>query len=144
LYAAMVKQLILSIIIVLGACSGPDLEVRAPPALAPAFVLLDSAFTSAEKDTLRQLLPDSAIVLHFSVGMWLRNEAGLWQGGPIADSLRARGVIHPDDMSDLILRAYGYYLRGDSVDLDALIRQIPPPPEREFVDLPQLDTSEAP
>lgn len=88
-YRAGVRNSILGILIVLAACSGPEPERRAPPALAPAFALLDSSFTEAGKDTLRQLLPDSAIVLHHSVGMWLRNEAGLWRGGPVADSLRA-------------------------------------------------------
>jgi hypothetical protein len=133
---------LLSIFIVLAACSAPEPELSRPPALAPAIALLDSGFTEAEKDTLRKWLPDSAIVLHFSVGMWLRNEAGLWRGGPVADSLRARGVNHPDDMSHVILQAYGHYLRGDSVDLDAIIREIPPPPVREFIELPSPETSD--
>ncbi len=71
-----------------------------------------------------------------TVGLWLRNEAGLWKGGPIADSLRAHGVRHPDDMSDVILRGYGLYLRGDSVNLGALIHALPRPPALEPFEAP--------
>jgi hypothetical protein len=99
-----------------------------PPAVAPAFALLDSALAPGVRDTLRSWLPDSAIRFHLSLGMWLRNEAGLWRGGPVADSLRVRGVQHPDDMSHVILQAYGLYLRGMPIDLAALVRAVPPPP----------------
>ena len=143
LYSETVRNATLSIVLVLAACSGPEPEFRGSPALAPAFALLDSEFSEAQRDTLRQLLPDSAISLHFSVGLWLRNEARLWRGGPVADSLRARGVNHPDDMSHVILQAYGHYLRGDSVDLDVLINQIPPPRVHESVELAQPDASAA-
>lgn len=99
-----------------------------PPALARAIVFLDSALPPATKDRLRHALPDSSIYYHMSLGMWLRNEAGLWRGGEIADSMRAHGVRHPDDMSDVILRAYGFYLRGKPINLDSLLGRVPPPP----------------
>lgn len=114
------------------AARAPSARASAPPAaLAGAFAFMDSALTPADRDPLRRWLPDSARSLHFTVGLWLRNEAGLWKGGPIADSLRAHGVRHPDDMSDVILRGYGLYLRGEPIDLDSLIRTVPPPPPAE-------------
>jgi hypothetical protein len=122
------RRVSLTLLLVL-ACSPPDsspVAGRIPPALAPAFALLDSALSPASRDSLRRLLPDSVSELHFSLGMWLRNNGGLWKGGPVADSLRARGVTHPDDMSHLILTAYGFYLRGQRVPLDSLIRAVPP------------------
>jgi hypothetical protein len=125
----------------LAAC-GRDVAVperRVPPALAPSFALLDSALTPAMRDSLRVLLPDRAIDLHLSLGMWLRNNGGLWRGGPVADSLRARGVRHPDDMSHVILQAYGLYLRERPIDLDALIRALPPPPNLDNVPTIRLD-----
>ncbi len=105
-----------------------DAAPDVPPAIAPAFALLDSALSPAQRDRLRHVPPDSIIALHFSLGLWLRNNAGLWRGSPVAESLRARGVVQPDDMSQLILLAYSGYLRGEPVDLAALARDLPPPP----------------
>ncbi len=113
------------------ACSTPATEPArssVPPALAPAFALLDSALSPAAQDTMRRWLPDSAVLYHMSLGMWLRNAGGLWQGGPVADSLIARGVHHPDDMSQIVLQAYGLYLNGRPVDLAALVASVPPAP----------------
>lgn len=36
-------------------------------------------------------------------------------------------MVHPDDMSQLILLAYSGYLRGEPIDLAALARDLPPP-----------------
>ncbi|MBB4634238.1 DUF6794 domain-containing protein [Longimicrobium terrae] len=120
----------------LAACSGREADRRVPAAVAPAFALLDSTLTAADRQTLRRTLPDSAILYHHTLGMGLRNEAGLWRGGPVADSLRARGVRHPDNMSHVILQAYGFHLRGQPVPLDSLIRALPPPPApSSFIEL---------
>lgn len=126
------------------ACSPTERSVPPPPAaLAPAFRYLDSTLTRGARDTLRAWLPDSALALSFSLGMGIRNELGLWRGGPVADSLRAHGVQHPEDMSHVILLAYGPYLRGEAIDLAALIRHLPPPPKQEFEVLPDPATSSA-
>lgn len=113
------------------ACSTPATESARPSvplALAPAFALLDSSLSATERDTLRRWLPDSAVLYHMSLGMWLRNNGGLWRGGPVADSLRSRGLQHPDDMSQLILQAYGLYLNDLPIDVAVLVAKIPPPP----------------
>ena len=139
------RNLLIGLTVLAAACK-PSEHARPepPPALAPAFRMLDSTLTLAQRDTLREWLPDGALRLHFSLGMALRNEAGLWRGGPVADSLRARGVRHPDDMSHVILLAYGHYLRGEPIDLAAIIQEVPPPPTEYKVltlPLPARDTA---
>jgi hypothetical protein len=103
-------------------------RLAVPEAIAPAVALLDSLLPATTRDSLRTILPDNAMALHMSLGMWLRGEAGLWKGGEVADSLQAHGLTHPDDMSHVILQAYGLYLNGRPIDLDSLIRTRPPAP----------------
>lgn len=124
----VMKHGVLGAALALAACSGRAADRQVPAAIAPAFALLDSTLAAADRQTLRRTLPDSAGLYHHTLGMRLRNEAGLWRGGTVADSLRARGVRHPDDMSRVILQAYGFHLRGEPVPLDSLIRAIPPSP----------------
>jgi len=60
------------------------------------------------------------------LGTWIRNQTGLERGSPAAESLRAHGLDHPDDMSYVILEAYGLYLNERTVNLDSLVRSVPP------------------
>lgn len=46
---------------------------------------------------------------HFGLGMWMRNNWGLWGGSRLKRyflDILHRNVVHPDDMSDIILKAY--------------------------------------
>lgn len=43
---------------------------------------------------------------HFGLGMWMRNNWGLWRDGPLAKYFHQLGVYHPDDMSGIILTTY--------------------------------------
>lgn len=140
---AAMQRWILGAALTLAACSGRDADV--PAAIAPAFALLDSTLTAADRRALRRTLPDSAVLYHHTLGLRLRNEAGLWRGGAVADSLRARGLRHPDDMSAVILEAYGFHLRGEPVPLDSLIRAVPPPPDPSlFIELRSGDSASTP
>ena len=47
-----------------------------------------------------------------TLGIWLRNSWGLWNGGPLRDHLRGLGLRHPDDMSALVLVTYWRLLNG--------------------------------
>jgi hypothetical protein len=51
-------------------------------------------------------LDDFRINCHHGLGMWIRNNWGLWGGSRLQLYFLDRNVIHPDDMSDNILKAY--------------------------------------
>lgn len=40
---------------------------------------------------------------HFGLGLGLRNEKGLWSGSLLKTYFRLNGIVHPDDMSAIIL-----------------------------------------
>jgi len=55
---------------------------------------------------------------HFGVGMWIRNNWGLWGGGQLADYFNSLGIQHPDDMSSIILTCYYRQLTNKEWELE--------------------------
>ena len=51
-------------------------------------------------------LEDFGAVCHHSLGMWIRNNWGLWGGSRLQRYFLDKKVTHPDDMSGVILKAY--------------------------------------
>ena len=67
--------------------------------------------------------------LHFSTGMWLRNNWGLWgeetgEAPTVKSWFIERGIQHPDTMSTIILICLWRRLNGRVVDAEAFIRKI--------------------
>ena len=70
-------------------------------------------------DSLKTVLLEggySSIDLHFSLGMWIRNNFALWRDSRLAHYLRNNGpcsdrMDEPDDMSDYILSEYLGHLK---------------------------------
>ncbi|MCB2411162.1 DUF6794 domain-containing protein [Hymenobacter lucidus] len=60
---------------------------------------------------------------HFGLGMWMRNNWGLWRGGPLAKHFNTLGVYHPDDMSGIILTTYYRALRQQDWQLDQQVQR---------------------
>lgn len=60
---------------------------------------------------------------HFGLGIWMRNNWGLWQKGPLAKYFNELGIYHPDDMSDIIMSSYVAKLRGEKYDLEGEIKK---------------------
>ena len=51
-------------------------------------------------------LKDFGARCHFSLGLWIRNNWGLWGGSRLQRYFLDKKVTHPDDMSGEILKAY--------------------------------------
>ena len=43
------------------------------------------------------------IQYHFGLGIWMRNNWGLWGGSKLSEWFNSIGIHHPDDMSGIIL-----------------------------------------
>lgn len=94
---------------------------HAMAACAPADILqamgcLDKHWSADTKQRFASLAAKQVIMTHMSMGMWIRNNWGLWAGGPMREFFVAREVAHPDSMSSLILDAY--WLRAQGCKLD--------------------------
>ncbi len=49
------------------------------------------------------------IEFHFGLGMWMRNNWGLWIGSRLSEYFTKMDICHPDSMSGVILESYWHY-----------------------------------
>lgn len=82
--------------------------VYIPKDLDEAIECLDTLLSEEDKQyTSDSLTLESfSTNTHFSIGMWMRNNWGLWGGSRLQRYFTERNVYHPDDMSGIILEAY--------------------------------------
>ena len=59
---------------------------------------------------------------HFGLGMWMRNNWGLWGGSRLSKYFNEMKIFHPDDMSSIILTSYHCYLTGNEIKLEEQIK----------------------
>ena len=114
---------------ILGSAQNADLQadssktVFIPIDLPDCMRQLDSLLTSENKELIRSLEEkDFLSRTHFALGMWIRNNWGLWAGSRLATYFDEQGIHHPDDMSGVILRCYYHYIRGEKVNYQRMLR----------------------
>ena len=79
-----------------------------PKDIDEAIDTLDSILSAEDKQyaTDSLSLEDFVASSHFGLGMWMRNNWGLWGGSRLQRYFNDRQVIHPDAMSHEILKAF--------------------------------------
>jgi hypothetical protein len=84
---------------------------------------LDSLTSDKMKDWIK-CLPDRELsgYVHHNFGMYLRNNWGLWRNTKLARNLYEMGILHPDDMTSIILNSYQRNLKGDDIKLQEQIK----------------------
>jgi hypothetical protein len=93
-----------------------------PPDLNSCFMQLDKLLN----DTIKQDIKSKQTKIdladyHFGLGLWMRNNWGLWGGSRLQVYFRNKDITHPDNMSGIILVGYNKYLNGKVIDADSLI-----------------------
>ncbi len=88
-----------------------------PKTLNECFVYLDSKLDIKTIEILKNTQEDSLISFHFGFGMWLRNHLGLWKNSDLAKYFAGIGILHPDDMSHVIIVSYHRYLNKEDIKL---------------------------
>jgi len=87
--------------------------VYIPMNLLECFVELDKLLTEVDKKEMQALSGrDAMIRYHRGLGMWLRNNWGLWGGSRLQKYFADRRVTHPDEMSSVVLYHYYDWLTG--------------------------------
>jgi hypothetical protein len=82
-----------------------------PRTIDEAVRLLLALVPDPEQAKIAAMPENDLIRLHFGLGMWIRNNLGLWQAN--SPLLEATGETDPDDASGVIIRAFWQRLRDD-------------------------------
>ena len=92
-----------------------DEKVQYPKSVEEAVDLLIDKLSIREKYQIAKMTQDDLAGLHFSLGLGIRNEFGLWAGNKdlleSCASLVGQEIIHPDDASALIIKELWKKLR---------------------------------
>lgn len=87
-----------------------------PADLEECFVQLDTVLSVEDIETIKALADEQETIrYHHGLGLWLRNNWGLWAGSRLSIWFLHRGIAHPDDMSAYILEQYWRYLNGEEI-----------------------------
>ena len=96
--------------------------VYIPKDLPDTFTELDKMLSPALRAEMRQGNESGMIRYHFGLGMWIRNNWGLWKGLRLAKWFTGYTIHVPDDMSGMILTSYWRYLHHQPIAFDAQVK----------------------
>lgn len=89
--------------------------VYIPRDIEDCFSQLNKVLSEEDKNTIKNLKDrGETIQFHLSLGMWMRNNWGLWSGSRLQKYLWGKGMQHPDDMSAIILEFYYDWFHGNN------------------------------
>lgn len=66
---------------------------------------------------------EKVVTWHNNLGRWIRNNWGLWEGGPLKDYFQSLELHHPDDMSGVILTSFHRHLNNKPIELEEQIKE---------------------
>ncbi|MBO4599721.1 MAG: hypothetical protein J5641_03175, partial [Bacteroidales bacterium] len=99
-------------------------KVYIPKNLADCHRTLDTLLTDSTQQRIMSMTESEFTSgAHFGLGMWIRNNWGLWGGSRLQDYFEKKGLHHPDDMSGIILTTYWRYKHGQPLGVKKEIKK---------------------
>ena len=98
-------------------------KVYVPKDLPDAFTELDKMLSPTLTAEMRKGSEKAMWQYHMGLGMWMRNNWGLWKGLRLAKWFNHLGISVPDDMSGIILVSYWRHLHHKPIGLQAQIKE---------------------
>lgn len=102
-----------------------SIEIIKPNNLSECFEHLDKILIESEDgDWFKGAEEKDAVIQsHHALGMWIRNNWGLWsKDSKLYDYLNKFGLVHPDDMSSFILTSYHRHLNKKELQLEEQVK----------------------
>ena len=96
---------------------GSPTGVYIPKDLDDCFKELNVMLNPALIEQMKTGSQEAMIQYHMGLGLWIRNNWGLWQASSLYRYLNELGLSHPDDMSGVILESYWRHLNNKPLDV---------------------------
>jgi len=96
-------------------------QMYVPKDLDDALKQLDLLLGDMGRAEVQRAKESDMIQYHMGLGLWMRNNWGLWAGSRLAQYFNQIGIRHPDDMTGIIFDSYWRRLHGRDIDLDAQV-----------------------
>ncbi len=93
-----------------------------PQNLEECFVELNKVLSKEDIETFKNKKEEEIVDYHFGLGMWMRNNWGLWKGSRLAKYFNNMGIFHPDDMSSIILNSFHRHLNNKEIRLEEQVK----------------------
>jgi hypothetical protein len=105
--------------------SQDSLDTRLPMTVADAHDRLLKLLPDSTLTKMRTGTEDDMVYYHFSLGLWMRNNWGLWKGNSgLSKFFNSVGVNNPDDMSGIILETFWCRLNNRPLLLPDRIQRV--------------------
>jgi len=62
--------------------------------------------------------------LHFGIGRWMIHNWNFYEGSRMSHYLKEKGILHPDDMAQFVLRTFHRKLTGKPLDEEPIIKEL--------------------
>jgi len=98
-------------------------EIVVPKDLEDCFVHLHKLLDKELIEQMKTGTQDDMIQYHFGLGMWIRNNWGLWGGSRLSEWFNKKGITHPDDMSGIILDSFWKHLNNQPIDWEEKLKE---------------------
>ncbi len=99
--------------------------VYIPRDLVNSFEELNRLIDAGAKQKFKEAPEEEAFhKLYFSLGRWIIQKWGFYEGSRLSHYLRNLGVFHPEDMAKVVIVSYHRYLNKTPLELKAQITAI--------------------
>jgi len=104
--------------------AGKAARAYIPADLDDALKQLDKILPAKTREEMRKGKEGDMSRYHMGLGLWMRNNWGLWGGSRLSKWFSGHAVFHPDDMSMVILTSYYRRLHGKPIELAKQVKAI--------------------
>ena len=93
-------------------------KIYVPKNLEDSFVELKKLLHPDLLKEMKENPEEEMIQYHMGLGLWMRNNWGLWGGSRLSKYFNGIGIFHPDDMSGIILDSFWRHLNERPIKLE--------------------------